>query len=188
MLSKAILTFSEGRALAAVVEALPGKPYGTRVGADFPRRLRQPWRGGARRVRASHGAPRLEGEEMEGATPGFPALMRHRAGEMVHAKVHHFPPRFWCRSLPSDPWREGHRAPFSRSRLMSVSPCSVVSCLLLSVSLWVGVVHRVPLHVRVFPEPVNGSSASAPSGTSTSASGCAPSSTRSSKNTRPQMA
>ena len=41
---------SEGRALAAVVGALPGKPYGTRVGTDSPRRLRQPWRGGARRT------------------------------------------------------------------------------------------------------------------------------------------
>ena len=49
-----------------------------------------------------------EGEEVEGATPCFLALVRHRAGEMVHAKVHHFPPRFWGRSLHSDPWREGH--------------------------------------------------------------------------------
>ena len=32
------------RALAAVVGALPGKPYWKRVGTDFPRRLRQPWR------------------------------------------------------------------------------------------------------------------------------------------------
>ena len=38
------------------------------------------------------------------------------------------------------------------------------------------------------PKPGNGSSASAPSGTSTSAPGCAPSSTRPSKNRRPQMA
>ena len=44
------------------------------------------------------GAPRLEGEEVEGATPGFSALVRHRAGEMVHAKVHHFPP--FLGSLP----------------------------------------------------------------------------------------
>ena len=38
------------------------------------------------------------------------------------------------------------------------------------------------------PEPVNGSSAFIPSGTSTSASGCSPSSTRPSKNSRPEMA
>ncbi len=56
------------------------------------------------------------------------------------------------RSLHSDPWREGHRAPFLRSRLMRVSPCSVVSCLLLYVSLCVGVLRRVPLHIRVSPE------------------------------------
>jgi len=55
---------------------------------------------------------RTGGEEVEGATPCFLALVRHRAGEMVHAKVHHLPPRFWGRSLHSDPWREGHRAPF----------------------------------------------------------------------------
>ena len=102
---------SEGRALAAVVGALPGKPYGTRVGTDSPRRLQQPWRGGGR-VPASLGAPRLEGEDVEGATPCFLALVRHRAGEIVHAKVHHSPPRFWGRSLHSDPWREGHRAPY----------------------------------------------------------------------------
>ena len=43
-------SLSEGGALAAVVGALPGKPYGTRVGPDSPSRLRPPWRGGARRV------------------------------------------------------------------------------------------------------------------------------------------
>jgi len=31
---------------------------------------------------------------VEGATPCFLALVRHRAGEMVHAKVHHFPSVF----------------------------------------------------------------------------------------------
>jgi len=85
-------SLSEGRALAAVVGALSGKPYGMRVGTDSPRQLRHPWQGGARRGPASHATPRLEGEEVEGATPWFLALVRHRAGEMVHAKVHHFPP------------------------------------------------------------------------------------------------
>ena len=84
-------SLSEGGALAAVVGALPGKPYWTRVGTDSLRRLRQPWRGGASRVPASHATPRLEGEKVEGATPCFLALVRHRAGEMVHAKVHHLP-------------------------------------------------------------------------------------------------
>lgn len=49
-----------------VVGALPGKPYGTRVGTDSPCRLRQPWQGGARRVPASPGAA-CRGEEVEGA-------------------------------------------------------------------------------------------------------------------------
>ena len=74
-------SLSEGAPLAAVVGALPGKPYRKRVSTDSPRRLRQPWRGGARRVPASHGAPRLEGEEVEGAR--FLALVRHRAGVNV---------------------------------------------------------------------------------------------------------
>ena len=73
-------SLSEGALLAAVVGALPGKPYWKRVGTDSPRWMRQPWRGGARRVPASPGAPRLEGEEVEGATPYFLALVRHRAG------------------------------------------------------------------------------------------------------------
>ena len=72
-------SLSEGDPLAAVVGALPGKPYWKRVGTDSPRRLLQPWRGGARRGPASHGAPPLEGEEVEGATPSFLALVRHRA-------------------------------------------------------------------------------------------------------------
>ena len=83
---------SEGRALAAVVGALPGKPYWTRVGTDSPRRLRHPWRGGARRAPTSHSAPRLEGEEVEGATPSFLALVRHRAGQGgAHENPHHLP-------------------------------------------------------------------------------------------------
>ena len=70
---------SEGGALAAVVGALPGKPYGKRVGTDSPRRLRQPWRRGARRVPASAGA--LHGrEERGGSDPCFLALVRHPGG------------------------------------------------------------------------------------------------------------
>ena len=85
-------SLSEGRALAAVVGALPGKPYGTRVGTDSPRRLRPPWRGGARCVPALHGAPRLEGKEVERATPWFLALVRHRAGRGgAHENPHHLP-------------------------------------------------------------------------------------------------
>jgi len=46
---------------------------------------------------------------VERATPLFSALVRHRAEEMVHAKIHHLPSPVGGRSLHSDPWREGHR-------------------------------------------------------------------------------
>ena len=85
-------SLSEGRALAAVVGDLTGNPYGTRVGTDSPRRLRHPWRAAARRGPASPGAPRREGEEVEGATPCFLALVRHRAGGGgAHENSHHLP-------------------------------------------------------------------------------------------------
>ena len=85
-------SLSEGGVLAVVVGALPGKPYGPRVGTDSPRRLRHPWRVGAGRVRASAGAPRREGLEVEGATPCFLALVRHRAGGGgAHENPHHLP-------------------------------------------------------------------------------------------------
>jgi len=73
-------SLSEGKALAVLVQAVPGKPHWTRVGTDSPRRLRQPWRGGGWRVPTSAGAPRLEEEEVVRATPPFWALMRHREG------------------------------------------------------------------------------------------------------------
>ncbi|MYC83094.1 MAG: hypothetical protein F4X19_13510 [Acidobacteria bacterium] len=88
-------SLSEGAALAVVVQAVPENPHWTRVGTDSPHRLRQPWRGGGWRVPASPGAPRREGEEVVRAPPRFLALVRHRGGEMVHAKIHHSPPRFW---------------------------------------------------------------------------------------------
>ena len=84
-------SLSEGEVLAVVVQAVPGNPHWTRVGTDSPHRLRQPWRGGGWRVPASPGAPRREGEEVVRATPRFLALVRHRGGEMVHAKIHHLP-------------------------------------------------------------------------------------------------
>ena len=77
---------------------------------------------------------------------------------------------------------------FSRSCRMSVSPCSFVTSLLLYVLrciLCCTVFHFISASL---PKPVNVSSSSAPSGTSTSGPGCAPSSMRPSKNSRPQMA
>ena len=49
------------------------------------------------------------GEKVEGATPRLLALVRHRAGEMVHAKFHHLPLPVGGRSLHRDPWWEGVR-------------------------------------------------------------------------------
>ena len=82
------------------------------------------------------------------------------------------------RSHHSDPWREGHRAPFRAHG----------GCVCLRVALWpdcCSMCWCVSLCCTVYrfisasvPKPVNGSSASAPSGTSTSAPGCPPSSMR----------
>ena len=74
-----------GRGLARIPQILWGK---AECGAG-PTRPRLERRGG--------GAAR-EGEMVEGV-PIFWTLVRHRRGEMVHAKIHHFPPRFWG-SLP----------------------------------------------------------------------------------------
>ena len=62
-------SLSEGKALAVVVQAVPGNPHWTRAGTDSPRRLRQPWRGGGWRRPALSDAPRLEEEEVVRATP-----------------------------------------------------------------------------------------------------------------------
>jgi len=66
-------SLSEGRALAAVVGALPGKSCWTRVGTDSLRRLRQPWRGGGWRVLASAGALHGTGDGGESAPPHLAA-------------------------------------------------------------------------------------------------------------------
>ena len=104
LLSQRVFSF------AAVVGALPGKPYWSRVGTDS--RVGGDNRGGAAPgVPRLLPAPRLEGEEVEGATPSFLALVRHRArGRWCHAyKATISPPLAKGRSLHSYPWREGHR-------------------------------------------------------------------------------
>ena len=73
-----------GRALAAVVGALPGKPYWTRVGTDSPRPLRRAWRGSARRVLASPGASHGR-EEGGGSDPPF--LTAAAAPASVHRRT-----------------------------------------------------------------------------------------------------
>ena len=65
-----------------MVGALPGKPYWKRVGTDSPRWLRQ----SEARLRLAcppspgAAARRTRGVLVEGATPVFSALVRHRAG------------------------------------------------------------------------------------------------------------
>ena len=50
---------------------------------------------------------------VEGATPRFSALVRHRAGEMVHAKIHHLPSPVRGRSLYIDPCGKAYGRPFA---------------------------------------------------------------------------
>ena len=74
---------SEGKALPPVVEVVPGNPHWKRVGTDSP----SPPGQSAVRRRPCASPPRTarrgaapEGEEVEGATPTFLALVRHRGG------------------------------------------------------------------------------------------------------------
>ena len=94
-----------------MVRVFSETPHGTQDNMDFPRPMRQSEAGGASRVPPSPGATarRTRGVLVEGATLGFSALVRHREGEMVHAKIHHLPSPSRGRSLHSDPWREGSR-------------------------------------------------------------------------------
>ena len=107
---------------------------------------------------------------------------------MVHPSVHHLP--LPCGGVAPSTVIPAGRPPgaLSRSWRMSVSPCSFVASLSLYVLpcvLCCTVFHFISASLR---KPVNVSSSSAPSGTSTSAPGCTPSWMRPSKNSRPQMA
>ena len=74
-----IVFLSEGEALAAVVWALPENPHGTGVSRVLNNKGK---RGCARRGPLSPGGVRAarEGEKVEGATPLFWPLVRHREG------------------------------------------------------------------------------------------------------------
>ena len=74
-----IVFLSEGEALAAVVQALPGNPHGTGVSHVLNNEGN---RGCARRGSFSPGGDRAarEGEKVEGATPFFWPLVRHGEG------------------------------------------------------------------------------------------------------------
>ncbi len=88
---------SEGRVLAVVVQVVPGNPHWKRVGTDSPSPpgqspVRRQHRASPPRT-ARRGAAQ-EGEEVEGATPWFLALVRHRAGGGgAHENSHHLPSR-----------------------------------------------------------------------------------------------
>ena len=93
---------SEGKALPAVVQVVPGNPYWKRVGTDSPSPpgqspvRRRPCASPPRTAR--RGATR-EGEEVEGATPPFWPLVRHGGGKRVTGKTTPFSP-LAGRSLP----------------------------------------------------------------------------------------
>ena len=92
-----------GRGLERIAQTLWGKaPCGAR-GACLP--LRTPRRGATRR-RKWRERPRV-----------FWRWCATGQGEVVHVKIHHLPSPFRGRSLHSDPWREGHRAPPRSGRI-----------------------------------------------------------------------
>ena len=125
---------------------------------------------------------------VEGATPRFLALVRHRRG--VSGPPFGPPLTPPLGGVAPSTLIPAGRPPgaLSRSWWMSVRTCGFVTCLLRYV-LWCFLCCTVFHFISAsLPKPVNGSSSSAPSGTSTSAPGCAPSSMRPSKNSRPQLA
>ena len=80
----------------------------------FPARLRQPWRGWIRSVQAPRRFPPRASHTRPGGErpPHFCRWCATGQGRWCTPKFTISPPRFWGRSLHSDPWREGHRAPF----------------------------------------------------------------------------
>ena len=162
--SRLFLKIRIGHGLARIARVLWGKaPCG--AGIECPRL--------ARRVVAPHG----RGRKWRERPPLFDRWCGTGQGEMVHAKIHHLPSPSGVAPSTVIP---GGKPPgaLSRSGRMSVLPCSFVTCLLLYV-LWCVLCCAVSHFISAsLPKPVNGASSSAPSGTSTSAPGCAPSSMR----------
>ena len=111
---------------------------------------------------------------VEGATPVFLPLVRHRAGGGgAPVNSHHLPSPSGVAPSTVIPGGKASGRPFA-SRWMSVPPCSFVTRLLLYVLLCVIGCTLFRFISESLPKPVNGYSASAQSGTSTSAPGCAP--------------
>ena len=106
---------SEGEALPAVVQSLPGNPRWKRVSKDSPRPLRQNERGCAPRVPSSPGASvrRTRGVLVEGATPPFWTLVRHRRALTGARSGARLTPASGGRSLHSDPCGKASGRPFA---------------------------------------------------------------------------
>ena len=160
-----------GRRLARIARVGCDNRGGAAAGVSRRRPLRRAWRRRKWRERPHH----------------FWRWCATGQGEVARMKIRTISPPRWGRSLHSDPWREGQRAPFSRSRLMRVSLCSVVACVLRYVSLCVFMLRRVPLPVRVSPDSRQRLRLLRTQRHLNLAPGCAPSWMRPSKNRRPQM-
>ncbi len=125
---------------------------------------------------------------MEGATPSFLPLVRHRGGLAV--SLHSSRPTSPFRVAPSTviPGGKASRRAFALLEgecLLRVALQPLCRFMCCCMSLCCAVYRFITVSL---PKPVKVSSASASSGTSTSAPGCAPSSMKPSKNRRPQMA
>ena len=99
-------SLSEGGALPVVVQGFSETPHGTRGATDFPHPMRQSVARLPLACAPSPGATarRTRGVLVEGATPLFWALVRHRGGRAgAPLWSHHLPSPLGGRSLHSDP-------------------------------------------------------------------------------------
>ncbi len=107
-------SLSEGEALAVVVERFSETPHRKRDNTDFPRPLRP----SEARLRLGWPPPAGCGDVAQergaggGSDPGLFAADAPREGARPDRPPDTLPPSFRGRSHHSDPWREGHRAPF----------------------------------------------------------------------------
>ena len=119
-------SLSEGAPLAAVVGALPGKPYWKRVGRIPRVGCDKAKRGCASRVPASSGAPHEMGDGGESDPPFFGAGAPPGRGKWATLKATIYPHLRRVALTSVIPGGKASRA-FSRSRWMSVSACNFVT-------------------------------------------------------------
>lgn len=107
-------SLSEGGVLAVVVEGFSETPHWKRGTTDFPRMMRPT----EAKLRLACPPPARRGGVPQGrdagggSDPGLFAADAPREGARPDRPPDTLPPSFRGRSHPSDPWREGHRAPF----------------------------------------------------------------------------